>query len=110
MGNKHSPIREKFLVFGSPLIEEDEIREVEETLRPGWIGTGPRVSKFERMFGDYIGSQYNIARHSCTVSLHHSMLVDRINPGDFPDAEYISERTIYFATLCPSSLTKTWKM
>ena len=76
------------------MIEEDEIREVEETLRPGWIGTDPRVSKFERMFGDYIGSQYNIARHSCTVSLHHSMLVAGINPGDFPNAEYISERTI----------------
>ncbi len=82
MGNKHSPVRDEFLVFGSPLIEEDEIQEVEATLRSGWVGTGPRVNKFERMFGDYIGSRYNIALQSCTAGLHLSMLVAGVNPGD----------------------------
>lgn len=82
MINKHIPVRDNFLVFGSPLIEEDEIREVEATLRSGWIGTGPRVSRFEEMFGGYIGSKYSIALHSCTAALQLSMIVAGIGPGD----------------------------
>jgi dTDP-4-amino-4,6-dideoxygalactose transaminase len=82
MNDKYLPTRKDFLIFGSPLIEEDEIREVEATLRSGWIGTGPRVSKFEQMFQDYIGSKYSVALHSCTASLHLSMLAADIGPGD----------------------------
>lgn len=82
MNKNNSSTRENFLVFGNPLIEEDEIREVEATLRSGWIGTGPRVDKFEQMFKDYIGSRFSIALHSCTASLHLSMLVADIGPGD----------------------------
>ena len=41
-------MRKNFLIFGSPLIEEEEINEIIATLRSGWIGTGPRVAQFER--------------------------------------------------------------
>jgi dTDP-4-amino-4,6-dideoxygalactose transaminase len=75
-------MRKDFLIFGSPLIEEDEIREVEATLRSGWIGTGPRTTKFEQMFRNYIGSTYSVALNSCTAALHLSMLVAGIGPGD----------------------------
>jgi dTDP-4-amino-4,6-dideoxygalactose transaminase len=37
------PAREEPLVFGSPLIGEDEIAEVTDSLRSGWVGTGPKV-------------------------------------------------------------------
>jgi len=47
--------RDSFLVFGSPLIEQPEIDEVVECLRSGWIGSGPRVSRFEEKFWDVIG-------------------------------------------------------
>lgn len=74
--------RKNFLVFGSPLIEEAEIKEVEATMKSGWIGTGPKVAKFEDMFRKYIGSKYAIALHSCTAGLHLAMLVAGIKPGD----------------------------
>ncbi|MBU0581135.1 MAG: DegT/DnrJ/EryC1/StrS family aminotransferase [Candidatus Margulisbacteria bacterium] len=74
--------RKKFLVFGEPLIEEPEIKEVEASLRSGWIGTGPKVAKFEEMFSNYIGTKYAIALHSCTAGLHLAMLVSGIKPGD----------------------------
>jgi dTDP-4-amino-4,6-dideoxygalactose transaminase len=46
-------VRDKFLVFGNPLIEEDEIAEVVASLRSGWIGTGPKVQRCEEMFRDF---------------------------------------------------------
>ena len=76
------PVRDGFLVFGSPLILEDEIQEVVETLRSGWIGTGPRVAKFEEMFKEYIGCKHALAVNSCTAALHLSMIAAGIGRGD----------------------------
>lgn len=47
------PVRDTFLVFGSPKIGKDEIQEVMKTLRSGWIGTGPRVAKFEDLIKNF---------------------------------------------------------
>ena len=46
------PVRTKdrFLVFGSPLIGEEEIEEVVASMRVGWLGTGPKVARFEEDF------------------------------------------------------------
>ena len=44
---KPSEGKNDFLIFGSPAIEEDEIEEVVATIRSGWLGTGPKVDKFE---------------------------------------------------------------
>jgi len=74
--------RERFLIFGSPLIEEDEIREVEATLRSSWLGTGPKVARFEEMFREYTGAEYALALNSCTAGLHLAMLAAGIGPGD----------------------------
>lgn len=78
----HKPVREMFLVFGSPLIEEAEIQEVVACLRSGWISTGPRVGRFEEMFRDYIGAGHARALSSCTAALHLSMIVAGVRPGD----------------------------
>ena len=75
-------MREDFLIFGSPAIEDEEIAEVVATLRSGWIGTGPRVARFEEMFRDYIGARHAIAVNSCTAALHLSMVVSGVGPGD----------------------------
>lgn len=75
-------LRESFLVFGSPLIGEAEVEEVVATLRSGWIGTGPRVARFEQMMKEYTGAEHAIATSSCTAALHLSLLALGIGPGD----------------------------
>ncbi len=75
-------MRKDFLVFGSPIIEQPEIDEVVASLKSGWIGTGPKVHKFEQMFQEYKGSKFAVALNSCTAALHLSMLAIDIKPGD----------------------------
>lgn len=75
-------MRDKFLVFGSPAIEEPEIREVVDTLRSGWLGTGPKVRRFEEAFREYVGCGQAIAMNSCTAGLHLALDVLGIRPGD----------------------------
>lgn len=74
--------RNRFLTFGAPVIDEPEINEVVDSLRSGWLGTGPKVAKFEEMFRQYTGAQYALAVNSCTASLHLSMLAAGLGPGD----------------------------
>ena len=78
------PIRpaDRFLVFGRPTIEEEEIGEVVSSLRSGWIGTGPKVMRFEREFADYQGVPHAVAVSSCTAALHLSILAAGLEPGD----------------------------
>lgn len=75
-------MRKDFLVFGSPLIEEPEIEEVVKTLRSGWLGTGPKVKKFEDDFAVYRNVKYAMALNSCTAALHLAMKAINIQPGD----------------------------
>ena len=77
-----SPVRQRFLVFGSPALEEPEIQEVVETLRSGWIGTGPKVARFEAEFRQYVGARHAAALNSCTAGLHLSLLAAGVGPND----------------------------
>ena len=74
--------QKKFLVFGAPLIGHEEIDEVVDTLQSGWLGTGPKVAKFEQMFSEYVGAKYAVAVNSCTAGLHLSMVTAGLGPGD----------------------------
>jgi dTDP-4-amino-4,6-dideoxygalactose transaminase len=74
--------RNQFLTFGAPFIEEPEIEEIVDSLRSGWLGTGPKVQKFEDLFRARIGSAYAVAVNSCTAALHLSLVVAGIGPGD----------------------------
>jgi len=76
------PQRDQFLVFGAPLIEQPEINEVVDSLKSGWLGTGPKVAKFEEMFREYTGAEHALAVNSCTAGLHLSMLTAGLGPGD----------------------------
>ena len=80
----NNPIRSKdrFLVFGSPAIEDAEIQEVVSTMKTGWLGTGPKVMRFENEFKAYKGSPYSVAVNSCTAALHLSILAAGLKPGD----------------------------
>ncbi len=71
-------------MFGAPRIEEAEIEEVVAALRSGWIGTGPRVARFEADFAAYKGvpAERVAALNSCTAALHVSLVAAGIGPGD----------------------------
>lgn len=74
----------EFLVFGSPHIGEEEIGEVVDSLKSCWLGTGPKVARFEKDFATYKGlAEKNVAAvNSCTAALHISMIAAGIGPGD----------------------------
>ncbi len=79
------PVRPKdrFMVFGAPLIGEEEIAEVVACLRSGWVGTGPRVAQFQSDFVKYQGGVgHAAALNSATAALHLSLLAAGIGPGD----------------------------
>jgi dTDP-4-amino-4,6-dideoxygalactose transaminase len=75
-------MREEFLVFGSPQIEQAEIDEVVATLKSGWVGTGPKVRRFEEAFGQYKGSRFAVAVSSCSAALHLAMIAVGLQKGD----------------------------
>jgi dTDP-4-amino-4,6-dideoxygalactose transaminase len=71
-----------FIVFGAPAIERDEIDEVVRCLESGWIGTGPRVARFEKDFAAYKEQRFAAAVSSCTAAMHLSVLAAGIGEGD----------------------------
>ena len=75
-------MRKDFLPFSSPLIGEEEINEVVDTLRTGWITTGPKVKRFEEEFASYVGSPAALALNSGTAALHVALATQGIGPGD----------------------------
>jgi len=77
-----SPTRETFLPYALPSIGDDEIAEVVDSLRSGWVTTGPKVRRFESDFVEYIGSKHAIAVNSCTAALHIALTALGIGPGD----------------------------
>mgnify|MGYP000011744200 FL=1 len=76
------PVRSEFLPFALPSIGREEEQEVLETLRSGWITTGPRTQRFERMLAEYTGARHAIAVNSCTAALHLSLAALGVGPGD----------------------------
>jgi dTDP-4-amino-4,6-dideoxygalactose transaminase len=76
------PVRDIYLVFGSPQILEPEIDEVVATLRSSWIGTGPKVAAFEQKFREYVGAEHALAVNSCTAALHLALVAIGLSPGD----------------------------
>jgi UDP-4-amino-4,6-dideoxy-N-acetyl-beta-L-altrosamine transaminase len=76
------PVREQFLPFALPSIGEEEIAEVVDSLRSGWITTGPKVKRFESEFAAYVGARHAVAVNSCTAALHIALAALGIGPGD----------------------------
>lgn len=75
------PAREDYLIFGSPEILQPEIDEVVDSLKSSWIGTGPKVLRFEKDFREYIGCKYTKALNSCTAGMFLSLLVAGVKKG-----------------------------
>jgi len=75
-------VRAAFLPFHVPDIGDEEIQAVTETLRSGWLTTGPRVKQFEADFAQFIGARHAIALNSCTAALHLSLEALGVRAGD----------------------------
>jgi dTDP-4-amino-4,6-dideoxygalactose transaminase len=75
-------MRGEFLPFSPPLIGEEEIGEVVDTLRSDWITSGPKTKRFERDFAAYVGAQGALALNSATAALHVALATLGIGPGD----------------------------
>lgn len=72
----------RFLIFGSPQIKQAEIDEVVDSLKTGWLGTGPKVSRFEELVRNFTGVKYTKALNSCTAGLRLSLLACGVGQGD----------------------------
>lgn len=88
-------MRKKMLIFGQPLISDDEIAEVNDSLKKAWVGTGPKVQQFERDFSSYKGAAYCAAVNSCTAALHLACLALGLKKGD----EVITTANTFCATV-----------
>lgn len=72
-----------FLPFAVPDIGDEEINEVVDSLRSGWITTGPKTKRFETDFAAYLGGEVEaIAVNSATAGLHLALEALGIGPGD----------------------------
>ena len=77
-----TPIRKDFLIFGRPLLFREEIKEVLETLRSGWWGTGLKTKEFEKRFSAYSHAKYALALSSCTAATELALDILGIGSGD----------------------------
>ncbi len=75
-------MRTHFLPYALPSIGEEEIAEVVDSLRSGWLTTGPKVQRLERDLAAYLGARHTLAVSSCTAALHIALTALGIGPGD----------------------------
>lgn len=68
--------------FQPPAVGEEEIAAVAETLRSGWLTTGPRTAELERRMSDYLEAEHVLALASGTAALHLALVALDIGPGD----------------------------
>ena len=73
--------QETHVPFLRPNLGEEEIAEVVETLRSGWLTSGPKVKRFEREFAAAVNAKYAIALNSCTAALHLAVEALDLKPG-----------------------------
>jgi dTDP-4-amino-4,6-dideoxygalactose transaminase len=74
--------RGTFLSFQPPAVGEEEIAAVAETLRSGWLTTGPRAAELERRAAEYLEAKHVLATASGTAALHLALLAVGVRPGD----------------------------
>ncbi|MGI5940310.1 MAG: DegT/DnrJ/EryC1/StrS family aminotransferase [Thermoleophilia bacterium] len=73
---------DNYVPFARPDIDEADIQAVAETLRSGWITTGPKTHEFEEELRAYLGTDHAVAVNSCTAALHLALEAMQVGPGD----------------------------
>src|SRR6266699_4759107 len=74
--------RQKYLPFAVPHITQAEIDEVVDTLRNGWLTTGPKTKRFECEFAKKVNAPYAVAVNSATAAMHLALDAIGLQPGD----------------------------
>ena len=72
----------EFIPYALPLTGEDEIQEIVDTVRSGWLTTGKKTKKFESDFAAFIGTKHALAVNSATAGLHLGLEALGVGPGD----------------------------
>jgi len=88
---------DKLIKVADPVIGEEEINAVVETMRSGIIAQGPRVQAFEEAFAAYCGTKYAVAVNSGTAAIHAALYAAGVGPGD----EVITVPFSFIATINP---------
>ena len=88
-------MKDNYLVFGKPSIQKEEIDEVVDSLKSNWLGTGPKVKRFESQFAEYKKISNAVALNSCTAGLHLACVALNLNKGD----EVITTAMTFCATV-----------
>src|ERR687887_834653 len=74
--------RDRMLGFQPPAIGDEEVAAVAETLRSGWLTTGPRAAELERRMAEYLETEHVLALASGTAALHLALVALGVGPGD----------------------------
>ncbi|MBN1120256.1 MAG: DegT/DnrJ/EryC1/StrS family aminotransferase [Anaerolineae bacterium] len=82
MTDENRTRRASYLPFALPGIGEEEIAEVVDTMRSGWLTTGPKTALFEQEFAAYFGVEQAVAVNSCTAAMHLALDAIGLQPGD----------------------------
>jgi dTDP-4-amino-4,6-dideoxygalactose transaminase len=90
-----TPTFEEFLVFGRPVLGEEEVAAVADVIRSTWLGTGSRCIEFEQAFATAVGARHAVAVSSCTAGLHAALVAAGVGPGD----EVITTALTFVATV-----------
>jgi len=77
-----TPVRGTYLPFTTPDMTDLEINEVADSMRSGWLTTGPKVQKFSQKLAEYVGAKYAVSLNSATAGLHIAYLAAGLKPGD----------------------------
>src|ERR671931_714550 len=80
--SKLSSRRETLLGFQPPAVGDEEIAAVSETLRSGWLTSGPRAAELERRMAEFLEAEHVLALASGTAALHLSLVALGVGPGD----------------------------
>jgi perosamine synthetase len=75
-------MRDHFLPFALPDMDEAEVAAAAEVIRSGWLTTGGKVRAFEAAFAERVGARHAIAVNSCTAALHLALEAVGVSPGD----------------------------
>jgi dTDP-4-amino-4,6-dideoxygalactose transaminase len=71
-----------FIPYALPQVGEEEINEVVNTIRSGWLTTGAKTKQFEQEFAEFVGTKYALAVNSATAGLHLGLEALGVGPGD----------------------------
>ena len=80
--NGGTPVREEYLSYGCPTIDDEDIKLVVNVLKGNYLTTGPNIKQFEEMVASYVGCKYAVAVSNGTAALHAACFAAGIKEGD----------------------------